>query len=267
MAGNAISMTKLQNNYQARLEPIHDRRDPMSYFYFLLCWKKNVLFCGVCFCCACLCVRACIYVGCSPVSRGGCCVHQEAVCLWVLFLFNMHYYSVRKHYNTTCNKADTGCLQTLEMNSFRRDADMRWIGTCSTCLVGSQTATRNKERLLKRRRHDGMDDMNLVPSTGLNNEAITFNGRTPSFHLMALIITTKYAATAAVYTVFTLRAFIILKLAAALLGLQVCFHSSALRPATRKVQKRKNVGLQTSAPFKHAMTRREIGAGREIRQV
>lgn len=102
-------------------------------------------------------------------------------------------------------------------------------------------ATRNKERLLKRRRHDGMDDMNLVPSKGLNNEAITFNGRTPSFHLMPLIITTKYAGTAAVYTVFTLRAFIILKLAAAFLGLQVRFHSSALRPATRKVQKWKTL--------------------------
>lgn len=68
-----------------------------------------------------------------------------------------------------------------------------------------------------------MDDMNLVPSTGLNNEAITFNGRTPSFHLMVLIITTKYTATAAVFTVFTLRAFIILKLKATFRGLKVSF--------------------------------------------
>lgn len=103
--------------------------------------------------------------------------------------------------------------------------------------------TRNKERLLKRRRHDGMDDVNLVPSTRLNNEVITFNGRTPSFHLMSLIITTKYAATAAVYTVFTLGAFIMLKPSARCRATwpAVWFHSSALRLATRNMQERKTL--------------------------
>lgn len=110
-----------------------------------------------------------------------------------------------------CNKEDTGCLQTLYISHFLTDVDMSWTETCDTCLGGSQSRPGTK-RVLKQQRHYGMDDVNLVSSARLNNEAITFNGRTPSFHLMPLIITTKYTATAAVYSVFTLGTFIILKL-------------------------------------------------------
>lgn len=45
-------------------------------------------------------------------------------------------------------------------------------------------------------------------SAGLNNEAITFNGRMPSFHVMVLIIITEHSGTTGIYTVFTVRAFI-----------------------------------------------------------
>lgn len=96
------------------------------------------------------------------------------------------------------------------------------------------------------------------PARGLNNEAISFNGRTPSFHLMALIITAKYAATAAVCTVFTLGAFIISKL---------CARSRVSRPATRNVQEWKT--LRCTRPFrlKRGMTRVEIRAEWQIRHV
>lgn len=121
-------------------------------------------------------------------------------------------------------------------------------------------ATRNKERLLKRRRHDGMDDVELVPSTQLNNEAITFNGRTPSFHLMVLIITTKYAATAAVYTVFTPGAFIILKLLKPCFSACGSFSFISASACDQKYAGAENAALQTSVPFKHGMTRQEIRA-------
>lgn len=92
-------------------------------------------------------------------------------------------------------------------------------------------------------RHYGMDDVDLVSSARLNNEAITFNGRTPSFHLMPLIITTTYAATAVVYTVFTIETFIILKLSTHSRVSQpaVHFRSSALQLATGNVQEQKTL--------------------------
>lgn len=93
--------------------------------------------------------------------------------------------------------------------------------------------------------------MNLVSSTGLNNEAITFNGRTPSFHRMALMISTKYATTTAVYIVFTLGTFIILKLlAAASLGLVVRLSFIGAPARNWKNAEAENVASQTSTPFK-----------------
>lgn len=175
-------------------------------------------------------------------------LHTSRNCMFGSFFCLTYITSVRKHYYTMCIKEDTGCLQMFLL--FLSDWHRHAVNGNMLHLLGWESiAAGNKERLLKRRRRDGMDDVNLVPSMRLNNEAIIFNGRTPSFHLMALIITTKCAATAAAYTVFTLGAFIIMKLSACTVFTQsaVRFHSSALRLANRSMQERKT--LRCRHPF------------------
>lgn len=200
----ASSITELQNNYPAHQNLFTIACFPCHIFVFCCVGKKKRL-------CVFVCSRLYICRTLARVSREM--LHTSRSCMFgLLFLFNIHYQR-QETLRNKCNKGDAGCLQAILLFL----PHWRWHavnGNMLHLLGWESMASRNKERLRKRRRHDGMDDANLVPSTLLNNEAITFNGRTPSFHLMALIITSKYAATAAVHTVFTLGAFIILKLSA-----------------------------------------------------